>query len=102
MYFNFRNLVRDSKNPSHHCTSAKDMLKLFLSFCDHVRKTEVFGFDASLETIAPFPNIFSEYINRSGFVESFTRPSTTGNLCFNDIHIFITFINTNSAYLVHF
>lgn len=55
------------------------MLKLFLSFCDHVRMTEVNTFDSSLETIAPFPNIFSKNINQRGFVESsFSRPSTSG------------------------
>lgn len=76
----FSNLTRDSKNPSHHCTSASDMLKLFLSFCDHVRMTEVNAFDSLLETIAPFPNIFSENINQHGFIESsFSRPSTSGS-----------------------
>lgn len=55
------------------------MLELFLSFCDHVRMTEVCGFDSSLETIAPFPNIFSQYINQHGFVETTSRPSASGN-----------------------
>ncbi|XP_060861222.1 protein misato isoform X1 [Metopolophium dirhodum] len=71
------NLIKDSKNPSHHCTSPSDLLKLFLSFCDHVRMTEVHSFDSSLETIAPFPNIFSQSINQHGFVESSSRSSTS-------------------------
>lgn len=79
IFFDFSNLVRDSKNPSHHCTSPSDLLKLFLSFCDHVRMTEVYSFDSSLETIAPFPNIFSQSINQHGFVESSSRSSTSGN-----------------------
>ncbi|XP_026818236.1 protein misato [Rhopalosiphum maidis] len=71
------NLIRDSKNPSHHCTSASALLKLFISFCDHVRMTEVHAFDSSLETIAPFPNIFAQSINQHGFVESLSRSSTS-------------------------
>lgn len=71
------NLIRDSKNPSHHCTSPSAMLKLFLSFCDQVRMTEVYSFDSSLETIAPFPNIFAQSINQHGFVESLSRSSTS-------------------------
>ncbi|KAL5244425.1 hypothetical protein ACI65C_011835 [Semiaphis heraclei] len=71
------NLNRDSKNPSHHCASPSALLKLFLSFCDHVRMTDVYSFDSSLETIAPFPNIFSQSINQHGFVESSSRSSTS-------------------------
>lgn len=41
--------------------------------------TEVYAFDSTLETIAPFPNIFSKYINPHGFLESFSRSSTSGN-----------------------
>lgn len=45
--------------------------------------TEVNAFDSSLETIAPFPNIFSSNINKCGFVESsFSRPSTSGSYYF--------------------
>lgn len=77
--FIFSNIIRDSKNPSHHCSSASSMLKLFLSFCDQVRMTDVRAFDSSLETIAPFPNIFSQYINQYGFVDSLPRPSNSGD-----------------------
>lgn len=55
------------------------MLKLFLSFCDQIRMTDVRAFDSSLETIAPFPNIFSQYINQYGFVDSFPRSPNSGN-----------------------
>lgn len=41
--------------------------------------TEVHAFDSSLETIAPFPNIFAQSINQHGFVESLSRSSTSGN-----------------------
>lgn len=41
--------------------------------------TEVHAFDSSLETIAPFPNIFHKSINQHGFVESLSRSSTSGN-----------------------
>jgi len=75
------NLIRDSKNPSHHCTSTSALLKLFLSFCDHLRMTEVHSFESPLETIAPFPNIFSKYINQHGFVESYSRSSASVVKC---------------------
>ncbi|XP_050542872.1 protein misato [Daktulosphaira vitifoliae] len=72
------NLVRESKNPSHHCNSASEMLKLYLSFCDQsVRCTEVLGFESPLETIAPFPNIFSKLINQDGFLTQIARPSSS-------------------------
>jgi len=71
-----KNLVKDSKNPSHHCTSVRDMLKLYLSFCNHVRMTEVYAFDSCLKTTAPFPNIFSERIDQHGFVATSSKPST--------------------------
>ncbi|XP_050432328.1 protein misato [Adelges cooleyi] len=71
------NLIKDSKNASHHCSSTNEMLKLFLTYCDQVRATEVLGFESPLETIAPFPNIFSQYINQDGFLTDTTRPSTS-------------------------
>jgi len=56
------------------------MLKLFLSFCEQdLRMTEVRAFDSPLQTIAPFPNIFSEYVNQHGFVDTFCRPSSSGD-----------------------
>lgn len=91
-FFTFSNLIKDSKNPSHHCSSASSMLKLFLSFCDQVRMTDVRSFDSPLETIAPFPNIFSQYINQHGFVDSSSRSFDSGDYFINNYILYISVI----------
>lgn len=54
--------------------------------------TEIHAFDTSLQTIAPFPNIFSQYINQHGFLESTSRSNASGNYT---IFFRFTFVNTN-------
>lgn len=75
------------------------MLKLYLSFCDHVRMTEVHAFDSSLETIAPFPNIFSRHINQHGFIDSSSRSSDMGNYCLFSL---VARVYTNNLSFVRF
>ncbi|CAH0382369.1 unnamed protein product [Bemisia tabaci] len=66
---------QDQCNPLFNHTTSAGMLDAYLTFsCDGV-SSQVISIEENISTTAPYPNIFSEHIQRDGSFSSNPRPS---------------------------